>query len=79
MGRLSHLIGQHILFGDDTDFQEEFNNVTSNAKVKEDDDLFTPDMYDTYLNMELALPQGDSLEPRLARVTKRLKDEMGYP
>ena len=32
-----------------------------------------------YLNMELALPQGDSLEPRMARVTKRLKDANGIP
>ena len=29
--------------------------------------------------MELAIPQGDSLEPRLARVTKRLKDANGLP
>ena len=29
--------------------------------------------------MELAIPQGDSLEPRLARVTKRLKDVNGLP
>ena len=29
--------------------------------------------------MDLALPQGDSLEPRLARVTKRLKDSNGLP
>ena len=29
--------------------------------------------------MELALPQGDSLEPRMARVTKRLKDSNGIP
>ena len=66
-------------FGDDPDFQEEFNSVTSNAKVKDDDSNFTPDTYDTYLNMELALPQGDSLEPRMARVTKRLKDANGIP
>ena len=32
-----------------------------------------------YLNMELALPQGDSLEPRLARVTKQMKDPNGLP
>ena len=32
-----------------------------------------------YLNMELVLPQGDSLEPRMARVTKRLKDANGIP
>ena len=66
-------------FVDDPDFQEELNNVTSNEEVKEDDDHFTPDMYDTYLNMELALPQGDSLEPRMARVTKRQKDANGIP
>ena len=29
--------------------------------------------------MELAIPQGDSLEPRWARVTKRLKDANGLP
>ena len=66
-------------FDDDPDFQEEFNNVTSNEEVKQDDDHFTPDMYDMYLNIELALPQGDSLEPRMARVTKRLKDVNGIP
>ena len=78
-GRLNQLIGQHIIFDDDPDFQEEFNNITSNEEVKEDDDLFTPDTYDMYLNMELAIPQGDSLEPRLARVTKRLKDANRIP
>ena len=66
-------------FGDDPDFQEEFNSVTSNEEVKDDDDHFTPDTYDTYINMELALSQGDSLEPRMARVTKRLKDANGIP
>ena len=57
-------------FGEDPDFVEEFKEVISNDEVKEADDTFTPDVYDTYLNMELAIPQGDSLEPRLARVTK---------
>ena len=66
-------------FGDDPDFQEEFNSVTSNGEVKDDDSHFTPDTYDMYLNMELVLPQGDSLEPRMARVTKRLKDANGIP
>ena len=66
-------------FGDDPDFQDEFNNVTSNEEVKEDDEHFAPDMYDMYLNMDLALPQGDSIEPRMARVTKRLKDANGIP
>ena len=66
-------------FGDDPDFQEELNSVTSNEEVKDDNDHFTPDTDNTYGNMELALPQGDSLEPRMARVTKRLKDANGIP
>ena len=66
-------------FDDDPDFQEEFDNAINNPEVKEADELFTPDTYDQYLQMELALPQGDSLEPRMARVTKRLKDSHGIP
>ena len=66
-------------FGDDPDFQEEFNEVVSNPGIVDADDTFTPDTYDTYLQMELALPQGDSLEPRLAKVTKRMKDANGIP
>ena len=66
-------------FDDDPDFQEEFNEVVSNPEVADADDTFTPDTYDTYLQMELALPQGDSLEPRLAKVTKRMKDANGIP
>ena len=66
-------------FEDDPDFQEEFDNAVNNPEVKEADELFTSDTYDQYLQMELALPQSDSLEPRLARVTKRLKDANGIP
>ena len=66
-------------FDEDPDFTEEFHEVISNNELKEADDSFTPDVYDSYLNMELAIPQGDSLEPRLARVTKRLKDANGLP
>ena len=66
-------------FDDDPDFQEEFDNAVNNPEVKDADELFTPDTYDQYLQMELALPQGDSLEPRLARVTKQLKDSNGIP
>ena len=57
-------------FEEDTDFTEEFHEVISNNELKEADETFTPDVYDMYLNIELAIPQGDSLEPRLARVTK---------
>ena len=58
---------------------EEFHEVISNNELKEADETFTPDVYNTYLNMELAIPQGDSLEPRLTRVTKQLKDANGLP
>ena len=66
-------------FEEDPDFQEEFDNTVNNPEVKEADELFTPDTYDQYLQMELALPQSDSLEPRLARVTKQLKDANCIP
>ena len=66
-------------FENDPDFMEEFHGVISHNKMKEADETFTPDVYDTYLNMELAIAQGDSLEPRLARGTKRLKDANGLP
>ena len=66
-------------FEEDPDFAAEFNEVISNNELKEAGDAFTPDIYNTYLNMELAILQGDSLEPRFARVTKRLKDANGLP
>ena len=66
-------------FKEDPDFIEEFHDMISNNKLKDADETFTPDIYVMYLNMELAIPQGDSLEPRLARVTKRLKDANGLP
>ena len=63
------------LLEDDIDFHDEFNNVVSNGEVAEADQPFTPDVYnEMYLRMELALPQGDSLEPRMAKVTKRMRD-----
>ena len=57
-------------FKDDPDFQEEFDNAINNPEVKEAEELFTPDTFDQYLQMELALPLSDSLESWLARVTK---------
>ena len=69
----------HLLDTDD-DFQDEFNNVISHPEVKEADESFMPEaMGDTYVNMELALPQGDTLDPQYARVTKRLRDANGIP
>ena len=66
-------------FEDNPDFQEEFEDAMSIPEVKEEDEMFTTDTYDQYLQMEMALPQGNSLEPRLARVTKQLKDAKGIP
>ena len=64
----------------DDDFQDEFNNVISHPEVKEADESFMLEvMGNTYANMELALPQGDTLEPRYARVTKRLRDANSIP
>ena len=61
------------LADDDEDFQNKFARVFDNTDVKEDDDQFTPDSYDNYINMELALDQGGE-QPKYARVKKRLKD-----
>jgi len=64
----------------DEDFQEEFSNNVSNDDIKEADKDFTPKVFDdTYLNMELALPNGDGAEPAFARVTKQLRDANGLP
>ena len=66
-------------FEDDLDFTEEFHGVISENEVKEADETFTPDVYETYLIMVLVIPQADILEPRLAEVTKQLKDANGLP
>ena len=60
------------------DFQNEFARVFDNTDVKEDDDQFTPDSYDNYINMELALDRGGK-QPKYARVKKLLKDNRGRP
>ena len=62
----------------DADFAEEFQNVVSSKHVAEADDTFSPDSYDSYVNMELALDRGDE-QPSYARVTKRMKDKDGLP
>ena len=63
---------------DDDDFREEFNKVFNNEAVPEADDSFTPDTYDQYVNMELALDRGGD-RPEFAKVKKRLKDANGRP
>jgi hypothetical protein len=57
----------------DPDFVDEFNNVVSDDQVPEEDDNFTPDVFDnTYLRMEIALPRGggDQEDIQFAKVTK---------
>ena len=62
----------------DREFLEEA--VISADDVTHAEDAYTPDVLDdTYLNMELALPQDGDLEPKFARVTKRLRDANGLP
>jgi hypothetical protein len=67
---------------DDPDFVDEFQNVVSDEQIPEADTIFTPDVFDnTYLHMEIALPQGggDQDNVQFARVTKRLRDKDGRP
>ena len=53
----------------DEDFQEEFNKIVSDDNIKEADATFTQEVfYDTYLDMELALPR-DRGETTFASVT----------
>ena len=63
----------------DEDFQVEFDRVFNNDNIPEADDTFTPYTYDdNYLNMELAITRGND-GPEYAQVTKRLKDNNGFP
>jgi len=56
------------------------NNGLQRLSSKEADNNFTPEIFDdTYLNMELALPNGAGAEPAFTRVTKRLRDANGLP
>jgi hypothetical protein len=64
----------------DPDFVEEFAQTFDNPGVKEADDEFDPDTYNSYVNMELCMAcYRDKPEPEVARVTKKLKDPDGNP
>jgi uncharacterized protein YxjI len=62
----------------DPDFAEEFTRTFDNPEIKEADAEFNPDSYDSYLSMEIKLERA-GMEPELARVTKRLRDNEGKP
>ena len=66
------------LLEEDEDFAKEFATLYNNSDVPEADDQFSPDSFDMYINMELALDRGTD-EPQLAKVTKRLRDKDGKP
>ena len=63
----------------DPDFMEEFQHVVSDYSMPEQDDNFTPDVFDdTYLHMEIALPRGgDQEDTQFAKVVKWLHDKEG--
>jgi hypothetical protein len=63
---------------DDPDYQEEFNRVLENKAIEEDDD-YTPDAHDQYLDMEITLPRGTDGTAEYAKVIKRAKDIDGKP
>ena len=64
---------------DDEDFREEFDRIYQDKDTPQADHVLTPEiMDDTYMNMEVALPQ-DTEIPDLFRVTERLKDANGLP
>lgn len=69
----------HQLLGvlmEDPDFVNEFHKSFSHEDIPEAD--YTPDTYDSYLNMELAIDRGGE-QPAFGTVTKRLKDAHGKP
>lgn len=68
------------LMESDPAFAEEFNRIFSNEDVLdiEDSQSFTPEQYDRYLSMEVAIDRGGE-HPELGTVSKRLKDSDGNP
>ena len=66
------------LLADDEDFAEEFNRTFSNDEVKEEDITPTPEQFDGYINMEIAIDRGDEY-PELGKVVKRIKGNDGKP
>ena len=67
---------------EDPDFVEEFQQVISDQSVPEQDDNFTPDVFDdTYLHMEIALPRGggDQEDTQFAKVVKQLHNKDEHP
>ena len=60
------------------DFGEDYNRGINNDSIREADDA-TPNSYDPYLNMELALPHGDDSTTLSARVKRRALNKEHNP
>ena len=52
--------------------------MITNEDIPETDDIFDPEKFDNYVNMELALDRHDD-GPELAKVKKRLKYKDSRP
>ena len=50
--------------------------MITNEEIPEADDIFVPEEFDNYVNMQLALDRHDN-RPEFYRVNKRLKDKDG--
>ena len=59
-------------------FHEEFARVITNKYILEADDIFDPEEFDNYVNMELSLDRHND-GPEFARVNKRLNNKYGRP
>ena len=66
------------LTGKNKIFHEEFARVITNEYIPEDDDIFDPEEFDNYVNMELALDRHND-GPEFTSVKKILKDKYGRP
>ena len=66
------------LAGNNEIFHEEFARVITNEDIPEADDIFNPEEFDNFVNMELALDRHDD-GPEFARVNKRLQEKYGRP
>ena len=66
------------LAGDDKILHEEFARGITNEYIPEANDIFDPEDFDNYVNMELALDRHDD-RPEFPRVNKILNDKYGRP
>ena len=64
----------------DPEFNDEFNMVFNNKDISKVDNYTQELLEDTYINMELAIPKGQSgSSPEFARVAKILRGANGMP